>query len=389
MHVVESYSADSRLKIDKPFVYQKYFPLTFGDYITLHCSKSLSGRSYGYWSTVTSMLLPALKDRGIVIVQIGEKEDPLVKGCVDLRGRSSINQTSFIINHSLLHLGVESGLTQIASGLGKKIVTVFSPDKKSCSSGPYWSEVKDVVNIDPESSHINSVAPETISRSVCSMLGVDLGYGYDTLFCGSAYDKAIIEQVLDSTVNIDGFSGQTLYLRMDLHHNEECLDKQLGVDCGCEYAIITSKPINTSIIKKHKKRIKVIFYRMDKSHSPSFVSKLLKTGVNYVLCTREQKDFIQTIKIDYLDHGLIHLDNILDPSKQNKLKNENLDDLYFSSNKFIISKQKFYPNTSFWRQGKDTPKIDTSSVFKLSNEDDFWWDTDHVRILKRLDISST
>ena len=359
MHIIESYAADSRLKIDKPFVYQKYFPLTFGNFITFNKVNKGADKDYGFWSTAISLLSPSLEKHKIKIVQMGLKEDPLTKGCIDLRGRSNINQASFIINHSLLHVGLAGGLTQIASGLGKKIVTVFPPSGKPCAVGPYWSDPSNVVNITPDDENINSIKPEVIAKAVCDLLNIEFDYGYKTLFTGSDYGKAVIEHVPDSTINIDGFSGQTLYLRMDLHHSEECLDKQLSVDCGCDYAIVTKRPINTNILRKHKKKIKILFYKMDEKHSLPFVKELLKVAVNYVLCTNNSKDFVQNIKIDYMDYGLIHRDKILNPKEIDNLKNENLEDLYFSSNKFIISNQKFFPNVSYLKENKSVPKIDT------------------------------
>lgn len=383
MHIIESYAADSRLKIDKPFIYQKYFPLTFGDFITLNSDDKSASRDYKFWSTVTPLLSPYLKKHNISIVQIGTKDDSVIKGCIDLRGRGTINQTSYIIDNALLHLGVESGFTQLASGLAKKIVTIFPSGRKPCATGPYWSDSSNVVNITPDDENINSIAPESIAKAVCDLLNIEFDYGYKTLFLGSAYDKAIIEHVPDTTINVTGFSGRTIFERMDLEHSEECLDKQLGVDCGCDYSIITEKPIDMKILEKHKDKIKALFYRISKNHSLSFVNGLLKTGINYVLCSRKSKEFVQSIKINYMDHGLIHRDEIVDPKESEKLKNEDLENLYFSSNKFIISNQKFYPNVSYWKENKDVPKIDTCSVFKLLNVDSFWWDTDHVRILKK------
>jgi hypothetical protein len=383
MHIIESYAADSRLKIDKPFIYQKYFPLTFGDFITLNSDDKSAGRDYKFWSTVTPLLSPYLTKRNISIVQIGTKDDSLIKGCIDLRGRGTINQTSYIIDNALLHLGVESGFTQLASGLAKKIVTIFPLGRKPCATGPYWSDPSKVVNITPDDENINSITPESIVKAVCNLLNIEFDYGYETLFIGSAYDKAIIEHVPDTTINVTGFSGRTIFERMDLEHSEECLDKQLGVDCGCDYSIITERPIDMKILKKHKDKIKALFYRFSKNHSVSFVNDLLKTGINYVLCSRESKEFVQSVKINYMDHGLIHRDEIVNPKELEKLKNEDLENLYFSSNKFIISNQKFYPNVSYWKENKNVPKIDTCSVFKLLNVDSFWWDTDHVRILKK------
>lgn len=398
MHVLESYAADTRLKIDKPFVYQKYFPLTIDKFITIHQDYRNPADVYDFWSSATSILIPHLEKQGIKMIQIGSPKDTLIKGCIDLRGRTEIGQLAYVINNSLLHLSSDTYSQHIASALGKKIVSLFSSNRPS-NTGPYWSSDEDTISLTPHFKDgmlptyspsqqvnkkvINTINPEDIVSSACKLLGIEFEYPFESLFIGDCYKEALVEHVPNCTINVQGFSGQTLYERMDLHHNEECLDKQLGVDCGCSFSIITEKPISIDILKKHKKRIKNLFYRLDRSHSLNFVKDLLKTGITYVLCTRESQEFADSIKIDYMDYGVIHVDEPLEPSEIDSLKDENLEDLHFSSNKFIISDQKFYPNVSYIKKEVSVPSIDTTMVYPMEDVQSFLWDTDYVRIVKK------
>ncbi|HAI37279.1 MAG TPA: hypothetical protein DCM40_03625, partial [Maribacter sp.] len=138
MHLLESYAADSRLKIDKPFIYQRYFPLTIGKFITVHQDHRSPADVYDFWSSATSILFPHLKKADIKMIQIGSPNDTLIKGCIDLRGKTEIGQLSYIINNSLLHLCSDSFSQHIASSLGKKIVCLFGSNNPS-NTGPYWS----------------------------------------------------------------------------------------------------------------------------------------------------------------------------------------------------------------------------------------------------------
>ena len=398
MHVLESYAADTRLKIDKPFVYQKYFPLTIDKFITVHQDHRNSADVYDFWSSATSILFPHLEKQGIKMIQIGSPKDTLIKGCIDLRGKTEIGQLAYIINNSLLHLSSDTYSQHIASALGKKIVSLFSSNRPS-NTGPYWSSSEDFISLTPHFKEgmlptyapsqqvnrkvINTINPEDIAGSVCKLLGLEFEYPFESLFIGDCYKEALIEHVPNCTINVQGFSGQTLYERMDLHHDEACLDKQLGVDCGCDFSIITDRPINIDILKKHKKKIKNLFYRLDRSHSLTFVKDLLKTGIKYILCTRESQEFADSIKIDYMDYGVIHVDEPLDPSEIDSLKDENFEDLHFSSNKFIISDQKFYPNVSYIKKEVSVPSVDTTMVYPMEDVQSFLWDTDYVRIVKK------
>jgi len=398
MHLLESYAADSRLKIDKPFIYQRYFPLTIGKFITVHQDHRSPADVYDFWSSATSILFPHLKKADIKMIQIGSPNDTLIKGCIDLRGKTEIGQLSYIINNSLLHLCSDSFSQHIASSLGKKIVCLFGSNNPS-NTGPYWSSSEDSISLTPHFKEgmlptytpsqklnkkvINTINPEDIAGSVCKLLDLEFEYPFESLYIGDCYKEALVEHVPNCTINVQGFSGQTLYERMDLNHDEECLDKQLSVDCGCNFSIITEKPINVRILKKHKKKIKTLFYRMDKGHSIKFVKDLLKTGIKYILTTRESQSFVDSIKLDYMDYGIVHIDEPLDPSEIDSLKNEDLESLYFSSNKFIISDQKFYPNTSYIKKGISVPSIDTTMVYPIEDVQSFLWDTDYVRIVKK------
>tara|TARA_Y100001938_G_scaffold150022_1_gene239256 strand:- start:1318 stop:2541 length:1224 start_codon:yes stop_codon:yes gene_type:complete len=398
MHLLESYAADTRLKIDKPFVYQKYYPLTIDKFITVHQDHRNFADIYDFWSSATSILFPHLETQGIKMVQIGSPKDTLIKGCIDLRGKTEIGQISYIINSSLLHLGSDTYSQHIASALGKKIVSLFSSNHPS-NTGPYWSKSQDVISLTPnfkegilptyiptevtDRKAINTINPEDIASSVCKLLGITFEYPYKSLYIGECYKEALVEHVPNCTINVQGFSGQTLYERMDLHHDEACLDKQLSVDCGCSFSIITEKPINIEILKRHKEKIKTVFYRLDKNHSLKFAKDLLKSGVKYVLSTRESQQFADSIKIDYMDYGIIHVDEPLDPSEIDSLRDENLEDLHFSSNKFIISDRKFFPNMSYFKKEVSVPSIDTTTVYPMEDVESFLWDTEYVRIVKK------
>lgn len=400
MHILESYAADTRLKIDKPFIYQKYYPLPSEKYIVVHQDHRSYSDVYDYWSSATSILLPHLAENNIDIIQIGNLKDTLIKGCIDLRSKLSIGQQSYLISHSLAHVCNDCYSSHFASDLGKKIVCLFSSNYP-CNSGPYWSKSEDTRFLTPHfrdgelptyspdaklnQKIINTINPEDIARSVCELLEIEFEYPYKSLYIGDCYKDALIEHVPNCTINIQGFSGQTLYERMDLHHDESCLDKQLAVDCGCTFSIITEKPIDINIIKRHKKKIKNIFYRITKSHSVDFVKRLQKTGVTYCLCSKESQDFVNSIKIHYMDYGVIHVDTPLDVSEIELLKDEDINKLYFSSNKFIISQQKFFPNVSYYKKDIGVPAIDTTTVYPVEDSESFLWDTDYVRIVKKID----
>ena len=62
MHILESYALQDNLKIDKPYLYEKYFPMaTSGNYITLDVSSTDGANKYDHWPLVLDFLTPYLK----------------------------------------------------------------------------------------------------------------------------------------------------------------------------------------------------------------------------------------------------------------------------------------------------------------------------------------
>ena len=71
MHLIESYATNCGLKIDEPFIYEKFFPLAFDKYITFSPSNN-PAQDYDYWIEVINIIHPKLKKEGINILQLGD-----------------------------------------------------------------------------------------------------------------------------------------------------------------------------------------------------------------------------------------------------------------------------------------------------------------------------
>ena len=109
MHLLESYALQNDLKIDRPEIYEKYFPLAVDKFITLDTSALQTGAMvYDHWSLVVAYLYERLKEEGISIVQLGSKDCVQLNGCYQAVGQCDFNQRSYIIKKSLLHLSVNN-----------------------------------------------------------------------------------------------------------------------------------------------------------------------------------------------------------------------------------------------------------------------------------------
>ena len=146
MHILESYALQDNLKIDRPFIYEKYFPMAIeGKYITLDVSADSSSAKYDNWSMVVDFISPMLKQMGVTLVLLGDKDDTPIPGCYIALGQTDFNQKAYVIRDSALHITCNNLSLQIASHYNKNIVSLFS----NCfydQFKPYWSN-KDEVGV--------------------------------------------------------------------------------------------------------------------------------------------------------------------------------------------------------------------------------------------------
>jgi len=203
MHLLEQYALSSGLKIGKPFMYEHFFPLPDNKYITLQKEAKFPSRQYKYWQQVVDLLTPILAKNNISIVQIGSSADISLTNVIATSGKTSLAQSHYIIRNSELHLGIDSFGVHVASGLGKKIVGIYS-NMSPKNSGPYWSSPNDCIliespkkNMKPsyaiiEEKHktINEIKPEKIANSVLLLLKIEEKVKINTLFIGDNFDES-------------------------------------------------------------------------------------------------------------------------------------------------------------------------------------------------------
>ena len=84
MHLVEAYATSSGLKINKPYIYTNFFPITSSKYICFHPFSKFPSKNYDYWQEVINIIHPYLKEKNIDIIQIGTKDDKRIDKCIHI-----------------------------------------------------------------------------------------------------------------------------------------------------------------------------------------------------------------------------------------------------------------------------------------------------------------
>jgi hypothetical protein len=378
MHLIERYATSCGVKIGKPFIYEKLFPLPIEKYICFQPFGKYNSKNYDYWQEVIDILTPYLNDNNIRIVQIGTRNDKQFINTTFLGGQTSINQAAYVIKNSILHFGADSFGVHIASSYNKKIVALYS-NSNIDNASPYWTSKEDRIlissNVNKKPSYsaeenpksVNNIKPEEIASSVLKLLNIKYFINKETINFGADYNLQSYEIIPEDNINLDNFLVENPIVRMDYAFNEKVLEMLLQHK---KCIIFTNKPIKREIIEKYKLNINQLIYIIEEDNNPNFV-KLLKTNsINYILLSFLPEEILNKFKLDYLDYNLII-------NKKYKTKEDfnikDINNLYYKSSRVL-----------YGAQGKFISKYDwiNKNNNKVIDDPEFWKEADNFYIFK-------
>ena len=392
MHILESYALQDNLKIDKPSIYEKFFPMAVqGKYITLDVSTDDDASKYDHWHMVVDYLVPHLKELGVTIVQLGDKEDEQLPGCYIAVGQTDINQKAYVVKNSSLHVSGNNFSLQLASNYGKKIVTLFSNSFYE-QFKPYWSKEDDVTVLKGNKNKpsfnpsefpktINLIGPEKVAENILRSLGKPYSFAFSTLKVGLLYKHRRIESSLSHPIaDIASLGIESLIVHLDYNYNLDNLIKQFEL-CPC--SIVTNKPIPADIILKYKNKIVEIVYYLEDDNDPSFVTFCIQNGINIGLISRQPKEKVDQYKINYLDIDKpINIVPEIKLEDIEEIKNINKKKLFFKSNKFLIHDGKAFAHKLHISYNQPVSSLDHPFLQAIDHRD-FWEDKEHFYFVER------
>jgi hypothetical protein len=382
MHLVESLATSCGLKITKPYIYEKYYPLNFDKYIIIETNDSKNpAKNYDYWQEVVNILLPILNNHDIKILQLCGQNDQKIINSYTVSGET-FGQKAFLIKNSLVYIGSNSFSIQVASYFSKKIVGIYS-NAYASQLKPYWSKDDETELIEIFSNNkpsfnnnenpkvINNLMPDQIAKAIFAKLGIKVKPNFKFAHIGQNYNSKTIEIVPNIIVDPASFGAPHIIVRMDIEFNEKILEAQLQTS---KALIVTNKQISEDLIKKYKQNIVQVFYKIQEDNSPNFIRILKSQNINYILASYLKEEEVNKIKIDYMDFGLILKLNY-------KVKEDfNKDAKYYKSNKFILSNNKLYMSEAALE--KDLPIKDfNQNVQEIIDTDTFWNYSDNYAFL--------
>jgi hypothetical protein len=354
MHLIERYATACGVKIDKPYIYDTFFPVNVEKYISFQPFSKYPSKNYDYWDEVVTIISPYLQQNNITLVHIGAKDDKAINNTLNLCGQTNISQAAYIIKNSIMHVGADSFAAHIASGYGKKIVALYSNNNIN-NVKPYWTRPEDMVLLSPKINKkpqysvneipksINNIKPEVIAEGILKLLNITYSNLPKTVHIGNEYINKTLEIIPDKPINPAQIGLDTLVIRMDYVFNEQVLELFLQQK---KCIIFTNKPINEQLLQKYRQNIPQLIYLVEKDNDTTFAKILKRNTINAAFISYLSEEELNQFKLDYMDYGLI----VKRDYPTDKIEATN--NTYFKSSRILISSEGQF-NTKYQWQTKD------------------------------------
>lgn len=391
MHLLERYALGCAAKIGKPFMVDHFYPLRSEKYITIHNSNKFESRNYDYWKDVLEEIGPKLRERGIKIVQLGIASEQPIEGVDEnLLGATNMRQMAWIIKNAELHVGIDSLPVHMASSFGTPVVALYSNMHPS-QSGPYWTapEMAGLVESDrgglkpsysavEDPKTINMIYPERIVREIFRLLKIEPDHDWETLRIGNEYGVLFVDYVPDFKLAHDKFRESMINVRMDICHDEKVLAHALS---GRRVTIAAKSPISTQLLRTFRLNVGELHFDLDESFSSEYLYNLKKVAVPLTLGFRPRDPAaLSRIRERLFDFTI---EDLSEKDGQAARKNlDNLEDVWYKSDKFILSKGKVYNSKLSWVKGIPVSSF-TDTVGKAEDCTEFWEEIESYRIFKK------
>lgn len=367
MHILEQYALNCGLKINKPYIYEKFFPIPYEKYITFNPFGKFESRKYSYWQEVINLIYPILQKENIHIIQIGAQNEPGYNQCYHLMGQTNFNQTAYIINNSLLHFGVDSFPIHIASYFDKKIVSLYC-NMYSSQSKPYWSNEKNIKLIQADLNGnkpsyaseenpktIDNIKPEKIANEILNLLNINTNINHETVFIGQRYGQILLECIPSIIIPNNAFPNTFLNIRFDYIDKIEekdyiCTLNNLNIrNCS----IITDKPLDIEKFIQLKDKISVIFYDVTFNNIDlDFVNKAKFFGIkiDFIFNKLKNKDeaILNSKKLELIEYP--ELINIIENKEKpiDRIKTSS----FYKSKKILFANNNTYLSKAAYLENK-------------------------------------
>lgn len=366
MNLLKSFSATTCIAPEKGYLYDRFFPLPFSDYIVLNTQNEDQNLNYVFWNRTIQLITPFLEQKNIKIIQfIEDKKFQFDHIVVDKT--VSLSEKTYLLKRAKFFCGSSKLYSLICSEYGVDqcfLKCDYSIDNCLVSEDQViHSKEARKGFLNPVGNYINNIRPEEVASFILKKMFPGLEFKFDNTICiGKIFAIPSIDLIPDCNFKIPQTQiNNEIIVRMDKFFSEENLHAQL-INTPC--SIVTNKAINKDILAGMKKRIKKLFFKVEKNSDSSFLATLDSLNINYDIMTNLNAEDLSLEKIKYLHYKKVNRLNLLDLGFLNGLDKSKV---YYKTNKIIIKSGKTY--ASRWHLKHDIISKDIRNTdFKLPEE---------------------
>lgn len=377
-HLIEEYAKSLGVKIGSPVVKDHYFPISLDKYITIHQAYNVPSKTYSHYDVVISLLKPFLERAKIKIVQLGGVKK--IEG-VDLALNISFKQQSFILSKSLVHLGCDSALSQLAShkklptvtlcgnAFASNVKPVFSSGSTNVTLEPQWDK-KPCFNTEDPQKQIDTIKPEVVAQTILDFLKIEKeDIRFTTKYVGELFQNPVVEVIPTSFTALKLKHGQELMVRADYAYDEDSFMKYCSL---YPVNIFASSLIQPHGLQKISKNVNKFYLFLDESWDsiPENYFDILKNmDIDLCIIVKKEEE-IKSIRNKYFDIPVIAYDS------KKEAPCDISEDSRFMSSLRIVEGGKEYLSYAHWEKGLDSDN-------KVLDTPEYWRESKHFYIYER------
>lgn len=390
MHLLETYAVNSGSLIGRPYIYQKFFPLPFEKFVTIHTGTGMESKNYDFFQEVVNLLQEILQAHEYRIIQLGDKQESPLEGTINFCGKTNIHQTAYILERSACHISGDTCTMHMAGHLGVPQVALFGATNPKIT-GPYWwkeglCHLLVPVYKDKKPSYmskefpksINNIKPEDVANRILQNLLLEERIRIETLYIGPRYNNSIIEIVPDTLIDPRAINGLA-NIRLDLLFNEELALKQISIS---KSIVMTDRPLNVEALARLKQNVVMVIYDLKDSPSIEFVKELKKSGLKFALISDKTGEELNALKFMFFDFGGV---NQKPSQTKEALDNHDKigDNTYYKTKRLLLSNGKVFSSSEHWKRNEPVESA-RNPVAKVIDSPEFWKESDTYLIFNRL-----
>ena len=360
-HLIEEYAKNLGVKIGKPVLAGHFFPVIPEKYITVSVEPQISSKQYKYFDIVFDSVRSFLDKRSIKIVQIGSSKSKQLSSVDEIIFDLDFKKQAYIVQNSLLHIGVNDALMHYASSNDIPIITLFGDSYAACSDG-YWSSFKNKINIEApwevkpsfnavdHQDSINKILPEEIATAIIKKFAPDASFPLKTRFMGEFYHHPVFELIPDFFSQMPGMLDKHWFIRLDY------LESYSYVESWCEYlpsfSFFADKMIPHQFILNIKHKLKNINFIINEETvlSDDYLNYVGGLGIGISLLVKDPT-ILAKMRNKYFNFSV----QVYASTDKSILKDKKvtLGSSFFHSTKTIVARGKKYPSTYHWKKDKN------------------------------------